>query len=195
MLKMEKEAAKDNPQVSKKAHHAFRYVTGSASKGGGLGDTVTWTTPGGPKVARGHQAVGAVVGEYTHSVSSAKTAEGEFCEEFRAPDHEAVARLNTEDRDFMANGATTEPITSAEVTSALKDLATRMHRSTELDEVYAWMVVLGGDVPAQCMVPCWHCTRRCGALGSSQDHGMRLGSPTSTRRGARLRCLTTGLSH
>ena len=35
-------------------------------------------------------------------------------------------------------------ITSAEVASALKDLATRMHKPPGSDEVYAWMVVLGG---------------------------------------------------
>ena len=122
-------------------------------------------------MARGHQAVGAVVSEYTHSISSAVTAEGEFCEEFREPVHEAVAGLSLEDREFMANGASSEPITSAEVTSALKDLAIRMHKSPGLDEVYAWMVVLGGR---QCMVPCWHYTRRCGALGNSHSHGMRL---------------------
>ena len=45
----------------------------------------------------------------------------------------------------MTNGASTEPITSAEVTYALKDLATRIHKAPGLDEVYAWMVVLGGD--------------------------------------------------
>ena len=39
-----------------------------------------------------------------------------------------VARLNKEDGDFMANGASTVPITSADVTCALKDLATRMHK-------------------------------------------------------------------
>ena len=86
--------------------------------------------------------MGAVVSEYTHSINSAVTVEREFCDEFRAPVHEAVARLNLEDRDFMANGASNEPITSAEVTSALKDLATRMHKSPSLDEVYSWMVVL-----------------------------------------------------
>ena len=45
----------------------------------------------------------------------------------------------------MANGASSDPITSAEVTLALKDLATRMHKSPGLDGVYAWMVVLGGQ--------------------------------------------------
>jgi hypothetical protein len=69
-LKMEKEAAKDNPQLSKRDHQAFKYVTGSVSKGDGLGDIATWTTPGGTKVARGHQAVGAVVSEYTHIASA-----------------------------------------------------------------------------------------------------------------------------
>ena len=71
---MEKEAAKDNPQLSKRARQAFKYVTGSVSKGDGLRDIATWTmaTPGGTKVARGHQAAGAMVSEYTHSISSAK---------------------------------------------------------------------------------------------------------------------------
>ena len=52
-MEMEKEAAKDNPQMSKRAHQAFKYVTGSVSKGDGhgLGDIATWTTPGGARVA------------------------------------------------------------------------------------------------------------------------------------------------
>ena len=66
-------------------------------------------------------------------VSSAVTAEGdpEFGKEFREPVHEAATRLNLEDMDFMANGASNEPIIrlSAEMTSALKDLATRMHKT------------------------------------------------------------------
>ena len=131
-LKMEKEAAKDNPQLSKNAHQAFKYVTGSVSKGDGLGDIATWTTPSGTKVARGHKAVGAVVSEYTHSISSAGTAEG----------------------------------------------------------MLGWWS-LGA---LQCMMPCWFCTRRCGEAPRTL-HGMRLGYPTSTRRGARLRSPTTGLSH
>ena len=45
-LKMEKEDAKDNPQLSMKAHQAFKYVTGSVSKGDGLGDIATCTTQG-----------------------------------------------------------------------------------------------------------------------------------------------------
>ena len=40
-MKMEAEEAKDLPQMSKKAHQAFKYVTGSASKGDGLGDLAT----------------------------------------------------------------------------------------------------------------------------------------------------------
>ena len=45
--KMEAAAAKELPhwqQLSKQAHQAFKYVTGSASKGDGLGDMATWTT-------------------------------------------------------------------------------------------------------------------------------------------------------
>ena len=49
---------------------------------------------------QGRQAVGAVVSEYTHSNRSAVTAEGGFCEEFRAPVYETVTRLKLEDRDF-----------------------------------------------------------------------------------------------
>ena len=53
-IKMEAEEAKELPQMSKKAHQAFKYATGSASKGDGLGDLATWTTPSGTTVARGH---------------------------------------------------------------------------------------------------------------------------------------------
>ena len=93
---MEKEAANDNPQLSKRARETFKCVTGSVSKGDGFWDiaTMSWTTPGGTKVARGHQAVGAVVSEDTHSISSAQTAEDEFCEEYRSPVHEAVDKLS-----------------------------------------------------------------------------------------------------
>ena len=51
-MEMEKEASKDNPQMSKRAHQAFKYVTGSVSKGGGLEDIATWATSGGTKVVR-----------------------------------------------------------------------------------------------------------------------------------------------
>ena len=100
------EAAKELPQMSKNAHRAFKYVTGSASKGGGLGDLATWTTPLG---TRGHKEVGDLVSSYTRTTSSAATAEGGFCEDFRATISAAVTQLNMEDRDFMAGAPTSDP--------------------------------------------------------------------------------------
>ena len=51
--KMDDEAAKELPQLSKRVRQAFKYVTGSVSKGDGLGATATYsrTTPAGTTVA------------------------------------------------------------------------------------------------------------------------------------------------
>ena len=100
-MKMEAEEAKELPQMSKKAHQAFKYVTGSASKGDGLGDLATWTTPSGTTVARGHKEVGDLVSSYTRTTSSADTAGGEFCEEFRATI--SAARSKTEPQASWLN--------------------------------------------------------------------------------------------
>ena len=145
--KLEAEAAKELPQLSKQAHQAFKYVTGSASKGDGLGDMATWTTgaPSGTTVARGHKEVGDMVSSYTRTTSSAATAEGEFCEDFRASISAAVAQLNLDDRDFMANAASSDHPIEEKVGEALKGLATRPHKSPGLDWVHAWMVVCGGQ--------------------------------------------------
>ena len=75
-MKMEAQAAKELPQLSKQAHQAFKYVTGSASKGDGLGNMATRITPSGTTVARGHKAAGDLVSSYTRTTGSAATAEG-----------------------------------------------------------------------------------------------------------------------
>ena len=54
---MEEEAANGKPELSKKAHQAFKNITGTVSKDDGLGDIATWTTPEWTKVARGHDEV------------------------------------------------------------------------------------------------------------------------------------------
>ena len=63
---MEEEAAKGKPELSKKAHKAFKNITGTVSRDDGLGGISTWTTPEGTQVARGHDEVGKMVSAYTH---------------------------------------------------------------------------------------------------------------------------------
>ena len=82
---MEEEAAKGLPELSKKAHQAFKGLTGATSKHDGLGDVhvATWHTPLVTKQARGHTEVGALVSECTRTISSIDTYPGEFDEDFR----------------------------------------------------------------------------------------------------------------
>ena len=152
-MKMEAETAKELPQLSKKAHQAFKYVTGSDSKGDGLGDLATWNTPSGTTEARGHKEVGDLVSSYTRTTSSAVNSEGEFCEDFQATISTAVTQLNMEDRGFMASAPSSDPPTEKEVGEALKDLATRLHKSPGLDGVHAWMVVCGGQAVKGALPP------------------------------------------
>ena len=42
---MDEEAANGLPELSKKAHQAFKGLTGATSKHDGIGDMATWTTP------------------------------------------------------------------------------------------------------------------------------------------------------
>ena len=81
---MDEEAAKGLPELSKKAHQAFKGLTGAKSKHDGLGDMATWTTPGATRVAHGHSDVGDMVSDYTESISSKACGPGEFDEPFRA---------------------------------------------------------------------------------------------------------------
>ena len=69
----EEEAAKGLPELSKKAHPAFKGLTGATSKQDGLGDVATWHPPLVTKQARGHTEVGALVSEYTRTISSTDT--------------------------------------------------------------------------------------------------------------------------
>jgi hypothetical protein len=85
------------------------------------------------------------VHSYTHLTSSAVTAEGEFDEDFKAPVVEAVAQLNLPQHKAYLAGPDCRDPPIEEVGKALKDLATRLHKSPGIDEVYGWMVVLGGD--------------------------------------------------
>ena len=80
--KMEEEAWEGLPGLSKKAHQAFKGITGSSRKSDRLGDVATWTRPTGTDVTRGHKEVGDLVCEYTLSVSSKECAPGEFDETF-----------------------------------------------------------------------------------------------------------------
>ena len=64
---MEEEAAKGKPELSKKAHQAFKNITGTVSRDDGLGGISTWTTAEGTHVARGHAEVGQMVSAYTHN--------------------------------------------------------------------------------------------------------------------------------
>ena len=52
----------------------------------------------------------------------------------------------------MANAASSDPPTEKEVGEALKDLATRLHKSPGLDGVHAWMVVCGGQAAKGALV-------------------------------------------
>ena len=54
-----------------------------------------------------------------------------------------MTQLNLNDRDFMANTASRDPPTEKEVGEALKDLATRLHKSPGLDH---WGTCLDGSV-------------------------------------------------
>ena len=95
---MEEEAAKGIPELSKKAHQAFKCLTGAKSKHDGLGDMATWTTPEALRVAHGHGhadgIVGDMVSDYTESVSSKACAPGEFDEPFIARASGLVKELN-----------------------------------------------------------------------------------------------------
>ena len=74
-------------------------------------------TPSGATLARGHKElkVGDLVSSYTKTTSSAATAEGGFCEDFRASVSAAVTQLNLEDQDFMAIAPSSDPPTEREV--------------------------------------------------------------------------------
>ena len=85
--------------------------------------------------------------------SSAVTAEGEFVEAFKAPVVEAMAQLNLpQHKTYLAGLESRDPPTHEEVDKALQDLATRFHKSPGLDEVYGWMIVLGGDAVHEALV-------------------------------------------
>ena len=92
--------------------------------------------------------MGQMVSACTNMTRAAVTAEGEFDEAFKAPVVEAVAQLNLpQHKTYLAGPDSRDPPTCEEVGKALKDLAiaTKLHKSPGLDEVYGWMVVLGGD--------------------------------------------------
>ena len=140
-------------------------------------------------MARGYDEVGKMVSAYTHLTSPSATAEGEFDEAFKAPVVEAVAQLNLpQHKAYLAGPDCRDPPTYEEVDKALNDLATGLHKSPGIDEVYGWMVVFGGDAVHEAL------EAMCGKVWTSgvlPDCGMRPGSPTCTRQALRLRCPTT----
>ena len=102
--------------------------------------------PPAPRQApRGHRAVGAVVSEYTHSISSAGTAEGEFCEEFRAPIHEAVARLNESD---VVLGQTSQSVSYRPRYDACRNLGVGLEMVTTLALV-VYTCIMGIEPPTK----------------------------------------------
>ena len=173
---MEEEAAKGLPELSKKAHQAFKGLTGATSKQchDGLGDVATWHTPLVTKQARGHTEVGALVSEYTHTISSTDTSTGEFNANFmeRVSAWYGPARqhlLGDEDRQgFNAGRDMVELPSHQEVAHALKTLGSKIHKSPGIDGIYNWMLVLGGDLSTMLSMPCM---ARYGPLGKPPQGG------------------------
>ena len=90
--------------------------------------------------------VGQLVSSYTHTTSSAATTERECCEGVRAPIAEAVSQINLDDKVFAASS---DPVTHLHMRRWGWPWRTWPPGYTspspqELDEVYAWMVVMGG---------------------------------------------------
>ena len=123
---MEEEAAKGLPELSKKAHQAFKGLTGATSKHDGLGDVATWHPPLVTKQARGHtdSEVGALVSEYTRTISSTDTSPGEFDEDFGERVSGMVQHLSGDEdlQGFNAGRDMVEPPSHQEVAYALKTL-------------------------------------------------------------------------
>ena len=142
----DEEAAKGLPELSKKAHQAFKGLTGATSKHDGLGDMATWTTPQATRVAHGHADVGDMVSDYTESVSSKACAPEEFDEPFRARVSGMVQELNQDPtlQGFHGNIAMAHPPSTEEVFNAVKSLRAKMHKSPGIDVIHNWMLVLGG---------------------------------------------------
>ena len=108
---MDEEAAKCLPELSKKAHRAFKGLTRAKSKHGGLSDMATWRTPQATRVAHGHSDVGDMVSDYTESVNSKACAPGEFDEPFRARAAGLVQELDQDPtlQGFCGNIAMAHP--------------------------------------------------------------------------------------
>ena len=111
-----------------------------------VADFGTMSYPAGvTKVATGPKAVGALASEFFHTVSKYDPLCEEFDSEFEGRVSRAVRHMETNHMAFGATQSDKDTPSTAEVRTAIKDAATKLHKSAGTDGVCNWMLVWGGE--------------------------------------------------
>ena len=115
-----------------------------------VADFGTMNYPAGvKKTATGPEAVGALASEFLHTVSKHDPLCEEFDAEFEGRISQAVRGMEGNHMGFGATQSDRDAPNTEEVRVAIKDAATKLHKSAGTDGVCNWMLVWGGETVVQ----------------------------------------------